>query len=141
MIRRATVEDTDAIVQMGARFLADGPYGRATADQHALDTFVRYLLEYGYVTCSAHGMLLGQSFLNPITAEMTAAEIAWWVDPEHRRGSHDALRLFTAFEAWAARQGARAIQVIAPVGTSLGHLYARRGYRELETIWQKRLAA
>lgn len=139
-VRVADDDDLAAIVRMGARFLSEGPYPREVADTAVLERFVRHLLEHGYVTCSDKGMLLGQSFVNPITGELTAAEIAWWVEPEHRKGSRDALRLLMAFEAWARDKEATLIQMIAPVGTPLGRLYARRGYSELETIWQKRIA-
>jgi N-acetylglutamate synthase-like GNAT family acetyltransferase len=141
MIRRATADDVPALVAMGARFLAEGPYAATRpTSADALEAFVAHMVSHAYVVRSDHGMLAGHAFAHPITGEPTASEVAWWVEPE-ARGGLAALRLLTHFEAWAADHGVRAVQMIAPAGTRLGRLYARYGYRELETTWEKRRAA
>lgn len=83
------------------------------------------------------GMIVMALFENPITAELTATELAWWVEPAHRGGA--GIRLLKRAEAWARGQGARKVQMVAPT-PQVEDLYARLGYGYLEAAYQKAIA-
>jgi len=143
-VRLATLEDEPAMVRMGVRFLAEGPYPNVAPNPAQVSAVVGTVIRQGFAaiaeTDAIVGMLLGWSTPNPITGLVTVAEVAWWMEPEHR-GSRAAVVLFQAFETWARTRDAGAIHMIAPAGSTVGHFYERQGYRPLETIWEKRVTA
>lgn len=145
MIRWATVDDLDAMVRMGCRFLTETSYAahypanpaqlRAVAERFIEDADKLALVSEadGEMT----GMLLAMVFDHPLSGERIASELAWWVNPE-RRGH--GLRLLREMERWARSNGARLIQMIAPAGEPVGRLYEARGYSVTETHYQRALA-
>jgi hypothetical protein len=70
-----------------------------------------------------------------VSGERVGCETAWWLDPKVRGGS-TSLRMLDAAEQWALDEACSAFQMIAPEGSSVGRLYARRGYVPVETVWQ-----
>lgn len=145
MIRRATGRDVEGILRMGLRFHAESRYAAAmTPNVEQLARLLEYLLEFGFLLVLERngdvvGMLAAHALPNPVSGELVASEVAWWVDPEYRGGS-GAVRMLVEFEEWAEERGAFLVQMIAPAGSSIGRLYMRRGYEQLETTWQRRLA-
>lgn len=83
--------------------------------------------------CGMIGMMV---YPHPLSGDVTATEVFWWVDP-NRRGRLG-VRLWNEAEIWAKQQGATRIQMIAP-DDDVAKLYRRRGYRRLETIYQRSL--
>lgn len=146
MIRDATPDDIPRLVEMGERFLTETVYrGRVTVNPVAMARTVGLLLasEVGAVFVSEqHGTVVGMIglllFEHPITGELTASELFWWMDDRHR-GGPDAIRLLRRGERWARELGAAKMHMIAPVGSGVGRLYQRCGYEELETAWQRDL--
>ena len=144
MIRQATSLDTPDLVRMGGRFLRETDYGQLIPfDAVALEAFVAQLLEAGVVLVTERhgaltGMLAAQVFQHPMSGELIGCESAWWVEPEHR-GGFDAIRLLTAAERWAQTQGAVRFQMVAPKDSPVRSLYERRGYSEVETVYQRPL--
>ena len=82
------------------------------------------------------GGICGHVYRHPMSGNLVASEVGWWMDP-HKRGA--GMRVLRAFEAWARAHGAEAIQMIAP-NARVGSFYARLGYRLAETTYQRRLA-
>jgi GNAT superfamily N-acetyltransferase len=78
------------------------------------------------------GMFGAVAFPHPISGEITVGELFWWAD---RRGV--GLRLLRAAELWAETRGAQIMQMIAP-NARVGQLYQRLGYRQAETLFQRR---
>lgn len=157
-VRVATVEDLPAIVRMAARFRRETAYaGHVDEDVDQLEKLTRFLVEHGVVfVADTHtysdqvkerernlvGMLGAMVVANVVDNVLTGTEVAWWVDPEYRGRGTAGVRLLAAVEAWAVTQGARRFQMIAPAANArVGELYRRRGYTEIETIWQRELAA
>lgn len=148
VIRRATREDVPAIVAMAARFRGETAYaGLVDENLEALEALARFLIEFGVVFVAEKfgrvlvGMLAATVITHPISGERIASEVAWWVEPEYRGGTAG-VRLLEAVEQWAVAQGARRFQMIAPTANArVGELYRRRGYTEIETIWQRELVA
>lgn len=147
-IRRATPLDLATCVRMAVRFAQEPPYGGLLpVNVGQLEVLVTFLFDHGgaFVAQLEDGEVVGMIgahvTVHAIAGELVGNEVAWWVEPEHRGGS-TALRLLAAAESWARDQGAVRFQMIAPAGASaLRDLYRRRGYVEVETVFQRDLAA
>lgn len=125
MIRPAVEGDIPRCVGMLRRFfLKTGRRGEYRID--AVERMVRLLMEQGILLVSDKGVIGG--LLCPLwpTGEIVAQEFFWWGDAV----------LLGAFETRAREMGATAIQMTALEGRVARH-YARRGYRQLETVWLK----
>jgi GNAT superfamily N-acetyltransferase len=144
VIRDATEDDIPRLVEMGARFLTETVYrGRVGVNPAAmartvamlirLPTGVVFVTEEDGVVVGMIGLLL---FENPISGELTAGELFWYVVPEHR--GHG-VRLLKRAEQWARAEGAQQVHMIAPT-PEVGQLYDRLGYGYLEAAYQKAIA-
>ena len=72
-----------------------------------------------------------------MTATIIASEMFWYVLNGHRG---EGMKLFNAFEKWAKENGCQSIRMIHLTGLmvdELKSLYLRRGYREVETAYEK----
>jgi GNAT superfamily N-acetyltransferase len=143
-IRRATLEDQDALLRMGQRFIAETCYRDIiVGDPAALRRLVAQLVEGAasalFVSETAEGILSGMIglfiFSHHISGQPTAVEVFWWTEPEHR--GHG-LALLREAERWAKGMGAVAIQMIAPTD-EIGRLYERLHYRKVETAYARAL--
>ena len=133
-VRMASVDDQDQCVELGATFLAYGPYAAVPLDREAFRSFLTALIDKGAVFLSEDGILGG--CLNPLyfnPAVVWGAELFWWAPKGGR-----AMRI--AFEDWARAQGA------AGVSFSSLHddrreiaqkLFERAGYRATEVAFVK----
>lgn len=140
-IRPATLADVPRLVAMGRQQIA-ATYGATIADNPAqVEATVTALVTEPSGACfvaEQEDVVVGMIGLAATTSHCsgapTAAEIMWWVEPEARGGG---LALLTRAERWAAETGAAVIQMVAPAShPRVGRLYAHRGYRALETIYQ-----
>lgn len=136
MIRRATDQDIDQIVECGAAFHAYGTWRDVSLDREAFATFARAVVTGpGAIFLTADGMcggLLSPAYFNP--AFVIAAELFWWAPSEGR-----ALR--EAFEGWARDQGAHAVQFSAMPDEhfdGVARLYRMAGFHPAETAFVKR---
>lgn len=149
-IRPATAGDRDALLHMALRFLASSRYGTlvGSTPEH-LERLITFLQEdprgvafLAECDGQAAGLIAATVVPNHISGRLSGSEIAWWVQPEFRRRTRAGVRLLDAAEAWARAQRAETFQMIAPAGAEdLEGFYRRRGYVELETVFQLRLAA
>lgn len=144
-VRRGTRRDKAALVRMACRFIAESSYrGLIVADPVHQEKAIDYLLAHGLVLVADVGDgpvgMLGMAIVpSPVSGELVASEIAWWLEPVMRGGTA-AVRMWEHAERWAADHDAAYVHMIAPQGTQVGEMYRRRGYLPLETVWQKRVA-
>lgn len=85
--------------------------------------------------------LLGATFMcEPFSGEMTAAELFWYVVPEHRK-SGIGLQLLDVFEKDAKEKGCTQVVMVhfMHMGAGLAKLYEARGYKALEQTYKKNL--
>lgn len=144
MIRRATVEDTPRLLEMGQRFAAETDYrDLVVIDPSRLRAAIESILVNPQAAtfvsgtdATLTGMIALIAYDHPFSGERTAFEVVWWVDPEARG---DGLRLLRAAEGWARGQGIRKMQMVAP-NDRVGALYRRFGYAPVETSFQKELS-
>lgn len=136
MIRRATLDDLPAIVEMGGKFHAYSPWADVDYDPERAGEFIaRVVLPQGAVFLSEDGMigaLLSPLYFNP--AKVTAVELFWWA-PTGDRG------LRAALENWACAAGAFGVQFSALADShskAVGRLYRRAGFAPAETAYIKR---
>jgi hypothetical protein len=146
IIRKATIDDLDQIVEMANRFIAFAPHGSLI--KHTTDDIVntvRLLLESGIIFVidvdgKAVGILAAMMtsvWYSPSTK--VAHEMMWWVNEEHR-GTIASIKLIKAYENWAQENGANLIAMCdlviegqEPVGTTLNRL----GYEMSERTYIK----
>lgn len=143
-VRRATLDDVPALVDLGARFVGYSPYGDTlTWTREDLAEGLRTAIGDGVVFVAQHEERIVGLLAAIVTAAWfaprckAALELAWWMDPEHRGGTA-ALRMHSEFEAWARAQGATARVmsdlVVDGEGTA-GAMLDRLGYRQVERSW------
>jgi GNAT superfamily N-acetyltransferase len=157
-IRPATAADVPRIVEMALRFIASSPYQRfLPANADALALLAPAVMESGVVLLAVlervyradgaelareqHviGMLAIVALTHPLSGETYGDELAWYVEPEYRRGTVGP-RLLAAGEAWGRAHGLGLLKMVAPAGSDVGLFYERRGYVEVETVFQKTLS-
>ena len=143
MVRPATPDDVPALVTLGAQFHASTPYGALVpwnAAHVAAVTTALVAGERSTVLVAGRdgapvGMLALALYPHPVSGEVVASELVWFVAPAHRGVG---VRLLRAGEAWAQAQGATVMQMVAP-SEDVGQMYARLGYTPVETAWQRRM--
>lgn len=143
IVREATVDDVPALVAMGQRFRNETIYATRLPENTAqMGEIARRLIveDNGHVlVVDRDGALVGTIgllvFPHHFSGALTAAELFFWVNPEHR--GHG-VRLLRRAEQWARDRGATTMQMIAPT-PEVGTLYTRLGYAALEVAYEKEL--
>lgn len=148
-VREAVGEDLPAIVSMGKKFLASGPYkDQISSPDNAMSLALAVLKNVNghiFVADDGTGPKTGPKgvfafivFPHYFSGELTAAELIWYVEPEYRQGGV-ALKLLAAAEKYAKDLGAVRMQLTAPT-EELGKLYKYcGGYAKVEVGYQRRL--
>jgi len=144
-IRRATHSDVPRVVELGRKFLAEGPYAGQLSDNPEQATRFASLLvdnptarilvseDHGIVT----GVLAFLLFPHHFTGEVYALEIIWYVEPQYRAGGI-AMWLMWEAERIAFEMKAKYMQFTAPDARASA-IYERFGYRPVEVGYQKEL--
>lgn len=144
--RDATVDDLPALIDMGVRFHAWSPYSDDGATRDDIADGIGRVFEVGFarvleVDGRVVGMFLGLLAPRWFTARVVdAAELAWWVEPDHRHGA-GSLRLLRDFEAWGRERGVRQFTAsdLDHPDSPAGRVFEAMGYvRANERIWTKR---
>jgi GNAT superfamily N-acetyltransferase len=148
MIRDATQDDDDAIFEMARQFVAFAPYSDTftTTDEELRLTIKHFIETYKTFVAEVDGKVVGMLFavLAPVwyaPSHKAAVELAWWVDPAHRKGM-SGIRLVQAFEKWAEDQGASMVSMSnLEVGDNglVANMLNRFGYRMSEQTHTKRI--
>ena len=139
-IRIATPEDIDLVTEMGLKFAAESNY-RDYVDEQALRALVTKVItapkEEGIVLIHEHGMIAGIVSQFLFGTFNSATELAWWVDPEHRKTSVGS-ELLEAFEFWATKVGCKLITMVS-IDEQVGKYYEKKGYTLQERTYTKDL--
>jgi GNAT superfamily N-acetyltransferase len=124
---------------MGKAFLREDHFKDALViNDDALAEYMTKMIEgpYAAILMDQHGMIGVQIGRHPMSGEWVASESFWYVTLGHRNGlGRD---LMQAAERWAKSKGARRFQMSAP-DARVGNVLIRRGFRSLETTYQKDL--
>lgn len=140
MIRNAGPGDIPALAKMGRVFLAKAYPGVAFDEATFRETLSRLVEnDSGILLMSRNGMIGG--IVYPLyfnRNELAAQEMFWWA----ARG--EGMALLSGFEMRAREMGAGIIMMSSVGelrGDTLSAFYARRGYRQAETQYFKRVQA
>lgn len=146
MIRPATPADIPRLLEIGRSFFDEGGLGDlSTFDPDSLAASLKGFLDSGVVlVVEIDGKVVGTAcaLLFPMYfnhAHLAAAEMFWWVEPEHRRGA--GAELLDALESAVQAAGADTLSMMTIAGLrsdAIGRLYQRRGFRPAETTYTKR---
>lgn len=145
IIREATIQDVERVMEMGRNFFLSGPYRTQLEDNpdHFLG-FTRALIGNPnarvLVAEDAKGFVVGvlAILISPhyLSGEIVGVELIWYVEPEHR--GQMSLELFWAAEKLAKELGAVRMQFTAP-NERVGAIYQRLHYTQLEVGYQRSL--
>lgn len=145
-IRKADAGDVPHVLVMARDFCLSPIYaGLVAYNPGHLELLADWLINEQLLLVAerSNGAVVGMIGMaicpSTLSNELTACEIAWWVEPGARKGT-TALRLWQRAEDWAAERGAVWVQMISPgCDLEVAGMYQRRGYQLLETIWLKRI--
>lgn len=137
MIRRATSADIPRIVEMGGQFIETTFPAAMTFNGPAIATLTQQLIDGhdGVVFVAERdgkvtGMIALITMRQPMTDELLAVELVWWVETHGR----DGLQLLSEAEHWARANGATKLQMIAP-SERVCTLYERMGFEKVEVAY------
>lgn len=143
MIRDATAADVHRLVEMGCRMIRETAYHKRLANNpRSLGNLMRNLIASPNASLRVsdqggvvNGMIGACLYQHPLSGELVAGELFWWVEPECRGVG---VKLLRDIERWADNHDAVRIQMIAP-SDRVAHAYEMMGYQKLETAFQKDL--
>lgn len=144
MIREGNEADLDSVVRMSEEFwkhtIYDEPFCAETARHMAaacLDQGLLSILEIGGqvvgFACGVKGPLLANGDV------MTGTEVAWWVDPEHRKGNNG-VGLLQHIEKLAKLAGIKYWNMAymqSSMPAVIESIYERMGYTRTEVIYTR----
>lgn len=141
-IRLATNQDVPRIKELCTRFYENSPYKEIPMEVEKQGELITHLMssDDGLILC----LWKNDQIIGILAATVTeilfsyakiAAEIVWWIEPEHR-GSKDSISLVSAFEHWAEEVvRADIIQMVALEDENVetvSRFYKRKGYTPVE---------
>lgn len=140
-IRNAQIEDLDALSAIGSKFLQYSRYSKMVdPSSDDIRDGIRVMIDHGCVmVAEIDGEVVGAIGGTPVNlwfsrSTPVVAELAWWVNEEHRNGSIG-VKLLWAFEDWAQSIGARAIclsDLVLGDGAPVSKILSRLGYSMVE---------
>ena len=144
MIRAASQNDVGRMLEMGARFVEDGPYRNETIDPVASARFAFGMLRdsNGQILVDEEdgkvvGLIAFLVYPHYFTGQPTGIEIMWYVEPEFRH-SMIGIALLRAAQRRAKEMGAVKMQFTAPT-VEVGRAYEMLGYKQTEVAYQKEI--
>jgi GNAT superfamily N-acetyltransferase len=146
-VRVAKQEDVPDLIRFARNFHKSSPYKWLRFDQKKVkESFERVTSSPGtdmialiaYKGDENIGMVVAAADSPPFSSEKVSTELAWWVEPEHRK-TRAALFLFEAYEEWARRVGCRGVQSAYLLDTNHdpSEFYIKKGYTEVESSFLK----
>jgi N-acetylglutamate synthase-like GNAT family acetyltransferase len=146
MVRQATEQDIDAIVEMMLRFRSGTKYSHVLP-MHRDDarSAILQLASVGRIwvaeidghVCGFMAAAIVSSWIS--ASSRIALEHAWWMQPEVR-GRPEGIRMLLEFERWAKEQGAQVAcmsDIVLEAGSPAGSILQRLGYEVSERTFLK----
>jgi GNAT superfamily N-acetyltransferase len=140
MLRIATIEDEDLILELALKFVNESPY-----KEYANEEYIRGLIKdflasdqsVKIVLLHENSMLAGMVSPFLFGPHLMATEVAWWVDLDSRKKKIGE-ELLEAFEFWAKKVGCDLITMVS-IDDTLGKYYEKKGYSLHERAYMKEL--
>lgn len=144
-VRRATLDDLNAIVELGIETWPDAPFSQLPPSRAWMHQSIARFLHTdgaaGWLLCEDRTLVgvLAVSLLDHwMTGQRIAVQWWWWIRPEHRNGQ--GLRLLRAAEDWAKIHHASEMHLLS-VNANFDALCEALRYNKLETTYSKELRA
>jgi GNAT superfamily N-acetyltransferase len=145
VIREATLDDLPRLLELAERFHASTiyaslvPWAPAAVEALMVAVIAQQNSIIGVVFVAEldgriEGMLGLVALPHPMSGQLCAEELAWWVEPEHRKGTIGPRLLVTGID-WCRQKMARVLKLVAPAGSTVGTFYRRWGAVEVETAY------
>lgn len=139
MIKIASEEDLPLLHEMSLKFGEASPYKDLVNQQTIKDVVSDIVRGDNNSTLALmfedKGMLLGITSKFLFGDRKLATEVAWWVEPEHRK-SKIGPQLLEYFEYWAKVVGCTMVTMIS-IDDTLGKYYEKQGYTLTERSYMK----
>ncbi len=143
MIRIAAKDDIPSILALCEDFWKHTLYKEEFDSDHT-EIMVNMALDHGLLAVleidGIAGFVAGiKSYLMASKQALTGTELAWWVNPEHRRG-RKGINLMLFIEDLAKKQGIKYWNMISMESSSpdtANRIYQRLGYSKTETSYTK----
>ena len=144
-IREATLDDLPRLLELAEHFHASTiyaslvPWAPAAVEALMVQVITQQNGIVGVVLVatvdnSIEGMLGLVVLPHPMSGQLCAEELAWWVEPEHRQGTIGPRLLVTGID-WCRQKGAVVLKLVSPSGSTVGTFYKRWGAVEVETAY------
>ena len=149
-IRQAEKKDLDGLVKLLVPFYYESEVWKNNGMKLCLksirSTFTRLIEGAGVILVADNGNLMGAlgGVVSPSWmdySQKTVQEVFYFVDKKYR-GSSAAVRLLSAFAAWAKKLGAISVEMISLPNSErskIERLYERKGFRPSELFYVRRL--
>jgi len=143
MIRQAIESDFPAILDMCEQFWLETMYEEAFDRDHT-KAMVQMSYDHGLLAVIDIDNIVGfvagiRSYLMGSREAITGTELAWWVNPEHRKG-RIGINLMLFIEDLAREQGVKYWNMISMESSApevANKIYQRLGYTRSETSFTK----
>lgn len=142
MIRQATIEDFDIILDMAKKFWQSTIYEEEFDRDHtkkvvglAFDHGLIAVIEQKEGVVGFVGGVKSPLLANPNV--MMGTELAWWVEPEYRKGG-EGIKLMKFIEKLAKEQGVKYWVMVAMESSdpeTAAKIYERLGYEKTESSY------
>jgi GNAT superfamily N-acetyltransferase len=150
MIRLATLDDIETLVDLGELLHKESSYGYLPFDRLKVCALMAGLIEGGYgivFVAEKNGKIIG-GIAGGVTEfwfcnELHGFDYSFFVHPEHRGGS-SAFRLLVAFESWVEGMGAKHMDIGITTGIhedKTGRFYEKMGFVKSGQLYRKILGA
>lgn len=138
-VRVATISDHEIVYKFSYKFIETTPYKDLFNDVTLYDLTLETIQDPNSVVLlyEDKGMIAGRVVPFLFGPQLVAAEIGWWVEPEHRKSGTGKV-LIKAFEDWAEDQGCE-IVIMASLSEELEKFYEKTGYKIVERMYMKEL--
>lgn len=137
MIRVAKIDDLGIVLEMAKKFAEESPHKDRVDDKVLMEVAYGLITSPGGIVIlhDTKGFIAGSIVPFPYSADLTAAEMAWWVEPKYRK-SNIGKELLQAFEYWAKKKKCKYI-TMSSLDDAVGKFYERQGYTLYERAYLK----
>ena len=144
MIRLATEDDFESILDMSAKFWLQTMFDEEFEPEHT-EFYVQMAFDHGLLAvCEIDGKNVGfcaaiKSFILGSTKAEYATELAWYLDPDHRKGKNG-IALLRFMEGLVKEQKIKywvMISMQSSMPEAVGRMYESEGYTRSETSYTK----
>lgn len=138
-IREATMNDGEVLIRLLCNFAAQSPYTNLVDFYRIGQLAGSFIMDDDKLAliCEDQGMLLAMTMPFLWGTKSTATEMAWWVEPAHRKNGVGKA-LIERFQDWAKLKGCTAI-TLTSLDNSVNRLYDRLGYKLCEQTYIKEI--